>query len=45
MFEVIKALEKLENTSLEEIILVVNNEYSKRRTFEEIIFLEKVSEK
>jgi len=42
MLEVIKALAKLENKTLEDIILIANQKAKKRGTFEERIFLEKV---
>ena len=44
MLEVIRALAKLENKTLEDIILVANKKNEKRGTFEERIFLEKVIE-
>lgn len=42
MIEVIKALAKLENKTLEEVIEVSNNKANKRGAFDKKIFLEKV---
>ena len=45
MLEVIRALAKLENKSLEEIVEIADEKRKKRGGFEEKIFLEKVVEK
>ncbi len=45
MVEVIKSLAKLENSSLEEVLEVAKEKSSKRGSFEEKIYLEKVIEK
>lgn len=45
MLEIIKALAKLENKSLQDIINIADNKNVKRGAFEEKIFLEKVIEK
>lgn len=42
MIEVIKALAKLENKTLEDVIEVSNNKANKRGAFNKNIFLEKV---
>ena len=42
MLEVIRALAKLEDKSLDDVISVANNKKEKRGAFEEKIFLEKV---
>ena len=42
MIEVIKALAKLENKTLEDVIEVSNNKTKKRGSFDKKIFLEKV---
>ena len=44
MLEIIKALAKLENKTLEDVIKVANKKVDKRGGFEEKIFLEKVIE-
>ena len=45
MLEIISALAKLENKTLNDVIEVANNKSNKRGGFEEKIFLEKVIEK
>ena len=45
MIEIIRALAKLENKSLQDIIDIANDKNIKRGAFEEKIFLEKVIEK
>lgn len=45
MLEIIRALAKLENKSLQDIINIADNKNEKRGAFEEKIFLEKVIEK
>ena len=45
MLEIIRALAKLENKSLQDIIEIADNKNEKRGAFEEKIFLEKVIEK
>ncbi len=45
MLEVITALAKLENASLDDVISVASNKASKRGAFNDKIFLEKVIEK
>lgn len=45
MIEIIRALAKLENKTLQDIIDIANNKNIKRGAFEEKIFLEKVIEK
>ena len=45
MLEIIKYLAKLENTTLEEVIAISEEKGSKRGTFENKIFLEKVLKK
>ncbi len=45
MLEVIKALAKLENATLDDVITVANNKAAKRGAFNDKIFLEKVIEK
>ena len=45
MLEVIKALAKLENATLDDVITVANNKAAKRGAFNDKIFLEKVLEK
>ena len=45
MIEVIRALGKLENTTIEGIIEIANEKNNKRGAFEDKIFLEKVIEK
>ena len=42
MIEVIKALAKLENKTLEDVIEVSNNKANKRGSFDKKVFLEKV---
>lgn len=44
VLEIIKALAKLENKTLEDVIKVANKKVDKRGAFEEKIFLEKVIE-
>lgn len=44
MLELIKALAKLENKSLDDIIEIADKKVDKRGAFEEKIFLEKVIE-
>ena len=44
VLEIIKALAKLENKTLEDVIKVANKKVDKRGGFEEKIFLEKVIE-
>lgn len=44
MLEVIKALAKLENKTIDDVIKVANKKVDKRGNFEEKIFLEKVIE-
>ena len=44
MLEIIKALAKLENKTLEDVIEIANKKVDKRGAFEEKIFLEKVIE-
>lgn len=44
MLEVIRALAKLENKNLDDVILIANKKNEKRGAFEERIFLEKVIE-
>ena len=45
MLEIIRALAKLENKRLQDIINIADNKNEKRGAFEEKIFLEKVIEK
>ena len=45
MIEIIRALAKLENKSLQDVINIADNKNIKRGAFEEKIFLEKVIEK
>lgn len=45
MIEVIKALAKLENATLDDVIAVASDKASKRGAFNDKIFLEKVIEK
>ena len=45
MLEIISALAKLENKSLEDVINIAKQKQAKRGGFEEKIFLEKVIEK
>lgn len=45
MIEIIKYLAKLENSTLEEVMAIAEEKGSKRGTFEEKIFLEKVLRK
>ncbi len=45
MLEVLRYLAKLENASLEEVITIADEKASKRGSFEEKIFLEKVLKK
>ena len=44
MLEIIKALAKLENKTLDDVIEIANKKVDKRDAFEEKIFLEKVIE-
>ena len=44
MLEIIRALAKLENKSLEDIISIADKKNEKRGAFEDMIFLEKVIE-
>ena len=44
MLEIIKALAKLENKTLDDVIEIANKKVDKRGAFEEKIFLEKVIE-
>ena len=45
MLEIIRALAKLENKSLQDVINIADDKNIKRGAFEEKIFLEKVIEK
>ena len=45
MLEIIKYLAKLENVTLDDVIAIANTKSSKRGTFNEKIFLEKVLKK
>ena len=44
MLEIIRSLAKLENKTLEDVILIADNKNEKRGAFEERIYLEKVIE-
>ena len=44
MLEIIRSLAKLENKTLEDVILIADNKNEKRGAFEEKIYLEKVIE-